>query len=195
MLTKDDTWINKTDLLDDFASIPTAIEDEQLRGHVNNYLRKVLKKNPKKKDERDAARQTLLHFPKLIDYYIKHKEDDWDLAASISATKVRLSVQLYVDKFKGLVSALEQLTTFYQITGNTYDEALARAVPERRHRKQRWAQVLIRKRRAIAARRRLTDRVQTDVVRNAIRYQSRSERRSWSSRLQSISWCERQDHY
>ena len=127
MLTKDDTWINKTDLLDDFASIPKAIENEQLRGHVNNYLRKVLKKNPKKKDERDAARQTLLHFPKLIDYYIKHKEDDGDLAASISATKVRLSVQLYVDKFKGLVSALEQLTKFYQISGNTYDEALARA--------------------------------------------------------------------
>ena len=127
LLTKDDTWINKTDLLDDFASIPEAIENEQLREHVNNYFRKVLKKKPKKKDEQDAARQTILHFPQLIDYYIKHKEDDGDRAASISATKVRLSSHLYIDNFKGIVSALAQFTTFYQSPGNTYDEALARA--------------------------------------------------------------------
>ena len=40
---------------------------------------------------------------------------------------MRLSSQLYIDKLKGIVSALAQFTTFYQSPGNTYDEALARA--------------------------------------------------------------------
>ncbi|MEO8136572.1 MAG: hypothetical protein ABI831_21675 [Betaproteobacteria bacterium] len=42
ILTRDDTWINKEDLLKDFQDIPSAIPDEDLRAQVDNYFRKVL---------------------------------------------------------------------------------------------------------------------------------------------------------
>src|SRR5579864_1414196 len=42
LLTKDDTWINKTDLVDEFTSLPAAIPNRELRELINNYFRKVL---------------------------------------------------------------------------------------------------------------------------------------------------------
>jgi hypothetical protein len=129
MLTKDDTWINKTDLVADFSAIPDAIENEHLRAQINNYFRKLLpKKNVKKSDEEAAVRATLLHFPKLIDYYIKFKEDHGEQAEDISAEKVRESTQLYVDQFKAIVESLARHTDFYRVAGNTYDEAMQRVL-------------------------------------------------------------------
>ena len=44
LLTKDDTWINKTDLFEDFDRVPDAIPNEQLRQQVSNYFRQFLPK-------------------------------------------------------------------------------------------------------------------------------------------------------
>jgi len=38
MLTRDDTWINRADLLGSFGEIPTAIPDGALRAAVSNYF-------------------------------------------------------------------------------------------------------------------------------------------------------------
>lgn len=67
VLTKDDTWINKSDLVDDFSALPSAISDAELRGQVNNYFAKVLVrergKEPTKQARSDATRRTVLEFP------------------------------------------------------------------------------------------------------------------------------------
>ena len=55
LLTKDDTWINKTDLADEFASLPAAIPNQQLRDLINNYFRKVPPKKATRKQEPEAA--------------------------------------------------------------------------------------------------------------------------------------------
>jgi hypothetical protein len=60
LLTKDETWINKNDLVEDFYNIPNAISNDELRAKVNNYFRSVLPKDPKKKDEKEAAIKTIL---------------------------------------------------------------------------------------------------------------------------------------
>ncbi|MHB8523251.1 MAG: hypothetical protein ACYDH9_21200 [Limisphaerales bacterium] len=126
ILTKDDIWINKHDMLHDYSSIPVSIPNDQLRAQVNNYFRAVLPKNPKQTERDDAARKTYLRFPQLIDYYIRHKEDDGDRATSASRLKVLESHQLYVEQFKALVELLAKQTGFYGIPGTTHDEALAR---------------------------------------------------------------------
>jgi hypothetical protein len=126
LLTKDNTWINKTDLLEDFDAIPQAIENAQLREQVSNYFRKVLKKDAKKEDRIAAAKATILEFPELIDYYIKYKEEHGKDAESISAARVRLSIQLYGEQFKTLALNLAELTPFYTVAGNTYAEAMQR---------------------------------------------------------------------
>ena len=126
ILTKDDIWINKHDMLHDYTSIPESIPNDQLRAQINNYFRAVLPKNPDQTERDEAARKTYLRFPQLIDYYIRHKEDDGDRAASASRLKVRESHQLYVEQFKALVELLARQTGFYGIPGNTHDEAHAR---------------------------------------------------------------------
>jgi hypothetical protein len=126
ILTKDDTWINKTDLVDDFESIPEAISDAALRSQVNNYFRNVLPRKPDRKEERKAAFQTIQQFPQLIDFYIKYKEDNGGQAVSISNAHVQFSERLYLDQFQQLALLLEKRSGFYSIAGTTYEEAHAR---------------------------------------------------------------------
>ncbi len=126
LLTKDETWINKNDLVEDFYNIPNAISNDELRAKVNNYFRSVLPQDPKKKDEKDAAVKTILAFPELIDYYIKHKEDNGDRATSISEQKVAHSELMYVDQFTAFAKLLAEKTDFYKTPYDSYDEAMQR---------------------------------------------------------------------
>jgi hypothetical protein len=126
ILTKDDTWINKTDLIDDFESIPQAIPDEALRSQINNYFRRVLPKKADRKEERVAAFQTIQQFPELIDFYIKYKEDNGVAAVSLSHERVEFSERLYLDQFQKLAQLLQAQSGFYGIAGNTYSEARER---------------------------------------------------------------------
>ena len=126
LLTKDDIWINKHDLIADFDKICNAIPNEHLRDQISNYFYSVLPKKPKKKDEDEAVRSTILKFSQLIDYYIKFKEDNGDGAVDLSSSKVSFSDNLYIKQFGTLVALLRQSTAFYAVTGNTRQEAIAR---------------------------------------------------------------------
>lgn len=126
ILTKDDTWINRTDLVRDFQNIPDAIPDEQLRAQINNYFRSILPKEPKQKDVDRAVAHVALRFPKLIDYYIKYKELHGDEAAQRSSTHVLESMQLYVNQYRRLVHLLSTQTDFYLYYGKTADETYKR---------------------------------------------------------------------
>ena len=126
MLTKDETWINKGELLSDFEDIPNAIPNDELRAQINNYFLSLLSKEATKKEKREAATETILRFPQIIDYFIKHKEELGDSARSISTEKVRFSWELYVDQFKQLSELLSRHSDFYSAEGNTYEEAYQR---------------------------------------------------------------------
>jgi len=126
ILTKDEGWINKTDLIEEFQNIPDAISDQELRSQVNNYFLSALPKKPKDKDRRNAAYKTIQHFPELLDYFIKYKEDNGDKAVDISSQKVKYSEQLYLHQFKSLANLLFEKTSFYDRAGDTYDEAKQR---------------------------------------------------------------------
>jgi hypothetical protein len=67
ILTRDENWINRTDMIRDFEQIPPAIPDAVLRGQVSNYFERVLAKPknryPNQKERTDAvsAAHRLLH--------------------------------------------------------------------------------------------------------------------------------------
>jgi hypothetical protein len=126
LLTKDDTWINKSDLVNEFTQIPDAIPNEQLRAEINNYFQSALPPEPKHKDFEQAVSATVLKFPQLIDYYILFKEQRGDRAASLSSERVSFSERLYVKQFRQLPEMLAALTPFYSTRGGTYEEAHAR---------------------------------------------------------------------
>jgi len=127
VLTKDDTWINKGDLIREFDAIPNAIPNAELRAQVNNYFRKLLPKRPKKEDTRRAKTDTLIQFPELIDYFIKYKEDRGEQAESIASAKVNFSKLLYLHQFTQLPQLLKS-TDFYKTAGIAYEEAYQRVL-------------------------------------------------------------------
>jgi hypothetical protein len=129
MLTRDENWINRGDLIRNFDEIPVAIPDAQLRAQVSNYFERVLvrtrKREPSQKERAEAAIQTILAYPQLIDYYIRYKEDDGDAAQNISSEKVLISERIFIFQLKDLQATLRE-TPFYDTLGTTYEEAHAR---------------------------------------------------------------------
>ena len=59
ILTRDENWINKDDLVSGFEKIPAAIPDNQLRAEVSNYFHSTLvrhkDRHPSKKEVAEAA--------------------------------------------------------------------------------------------------------------------------------------------
>jgi hypothetical protein len=130
MLTRDDTWINKGDLVRRFDSLPQAVPDEQLRAQISEHFRRCIvwhdDKEPTRKELDAAAAITIAQFPVLIDHYIALKEGEREQAESISSQKVGIAQQIFHTQIQALQQLLAATTPFYQTGRNTYEEALAR---------------------------------------------------------------------
>lgn len=132
ILTKDNTWINRGDLISDFDKISNSIENDELRFKVNSYFNNLL--TPYRKDDKEptaeeisaAATETIYSFPEIIDYFIRYKEDKGDQAVSFSELKVKESDELYVENFKHLIELLNKNTDFYKVPTDSFEECLNR---------------------------------------------------------------------
>jgi hypothetical protein len=122
ILTRDETWINRPDLISRFDEIAAALPNESLRALVNNHIRRQLTKRSKPKQINEARARTILDFPQLIEYYIKDKEDHAEQATAVSEQRVESSEQFYIAQVRPVVALLNK-AGFYSIQGTTYDEA------------------------------------------------------------------------
>lgn len=125
IMSKDDNWINRVDLINNFEDIPKSISNEGLRAQINNYFVSILPTDPKKEDKQYAVSKVIEKFPEVIDYYIKVKEDNGEKAVKVSIEKVAASKQLYFAQYKSLIEMLSK-TDFYATQGDTYSESLDR---------------------------------------------------------------------
>jgi len=149
MLTRDENWINRKDLIDQFEEIPEAITDLQLRTSVFGYFEEELRRRikpvkppatrrgqrrwrkpretkPTQKDRSAAALVTMQKFPQIIDYFIRLKEMRGDQARDISEERVLAIEYMFIEQLQHLQTALVAQTDFYKIGRNTYEEAHAR---------------------------------------------------------------------
>lgn len=126
MLTRDDTWINRTDLIKDYNTISQAVDNDQLRGRINNYLLQVLGNKASKKQQREAIVKVLEKYPVLLEYYIRWKEHQGCEAQSISEQNVWESECVFIKQTRDLIKELKEFTGFYKIRGDTFNEAIAR---------------------------------------------------------------------
>ncbi|MBE0418378.1 MAG: hypothetical protein IBX63_11505, partial [Coriobacteriia bacterium] len=121
ILTKDETWINRGDLLNRVTGIAGALPDAGLRAQVNDYMLRVLPVGPKAtRKEVDAALSLVIErFPQLLDYYIQQKEATGDLATSAAMTHVSEVENRFVEQVRRLVDDYLEPAGFYSVAGDT----------------------------------------------------------------------------
>jgi len=126
LLTKDQPWINRHDLVGDFENIIEAVPNDQQRWQLSNYFESRLPNKPTAKDRKRAIEDSLKAYPTIIDHYIRVRENQSDQAVKVSIDKVTASEELYCRKAREIVGQLWEGTEFYGSPGNTHDEARRR---------------------------------------------------------------------
>lgn len=126
ILTKDQIWINRNDMVGDFSEILTCVPNDELRGRINDYFLRNLPKGPQKKDFDSAKSKTYIKFPEMIDYYIKYKEDRGKEAVALSDKNIHEIESIFISQVSKLIKKLQSDSLFYENTGDTYDEAMNR---------------------------------------------------------------------
>ncbi len=138
LLTKDDTWINKTDLVNKFDDIVSSVSNVELRAQLNFYFTTSLpkpkinkdgsEKEPLKKEVVGAVVAVIKKFPQFIDYYIKYKEDHGSEAKSVSERRVHEVYNLFVTELSSFIRQLSTETGFYTKTGDTLAKSYERVM-------------------------------------------------------------------
>lgn len=126
ILTKDDTWINQRDLLEDFTEITESIPNSQLRAQINEYLARKLPGSPSAAERRKAISGAIEKFPAIIDYFIRYKEDHGKDAVRRSSSRVKAVEASLVHAVRDFAQTLGSVTQFYATDQDTYDEAKRR---------------------------------------------------------------------
>jgi hypothetical protein len=133
ILTRDDTWISRADLISGFQNIPIAISDPELRSQVSNYLSQRLQPTqpgkPLSQKERAAAAQaTIDKFPEVLDYYIALKELNKEEATSISSERVEQANRIFVEQVRRVVTDMATHLDLPKHPPGSYQEALERVM-------------------------------------------------------------------
>lgn len=125
ILTRDEAWINRGDLLDGIVDVYQSIPDQQLRSQVDAYFMSRLREDANDQERKRAAAQTVEEFPILLDHFIRAKEETADEAHRTSSKKVADTQEQFVDEVSRLVRDHLEGTEFYA-RGTSFTESMAR---------------------------------------------------------------------
>ena len=130
LLTREKTYINRSDMLNRIQTLAPAIEDEILRFQLNQYLSDVLSDDSKmtKKEKEGALNSFVRLHPEIMDYYIREKEESKSEASSISIEKVYEVQKLFNEQLPKLIDLLKIKTDFYKESDSSYKESLKRVM-------------------------------------------------------------------
>ncbi len=125
ILTRDDTFINRNDMLHNLEELAASVEDETLRFQLNQYFKTTLEKKLSKSEKEVYLTSLIKQNPEVIDYYIKYKEEHKNEATAISEIKVNETQELFNENVSNLITLLSKIG-FYSKHIDVYSEALER---------------------------------------------------------------------
>ncbi len=128
LLTKDDAWINKHDIIGDFDQIAESIPNIELRAQINDYFLRQIPHHANQREINEAITHTLRKFPLLIDHYIRYKEDNGANAVALSEQKIKETEVIFIRQVTNLVEMLRAQKVFYSQKGDTFEEAYQRVM-------------------------------------------------------------------
>ena len=127
ILTRDEAWINQSDLLNRFHDICVSLPDDALRAQVNEHFYRQIDKRTKEKERRVAAIRTIEQFHELLDYYIRWKEEHGSEAHQSADAKVRETHIQFVENIRSLVTQHLAGTEFYNYD-SSYEQSMMRVM-------------------------------------------------------------------
>jgi hypothetical protein len=130
ILTKDQAWINRSELIGRFLDIADSVTNEELRAQLNAYLARALANEHKmtKGEKEQAIVHGIEQYPDVLDYYILNKEEHADEASSVARERVQNAQSLLINNVRDVVRNILLPGGFYRIPRTTYDEAKRRVM-------------------------------------------------------------------
>jgi hypothetical protein len=128
LLTKDDSWINRDELLARFTDVVDAVPNQRLRAQLNRYLVDRLDFDSKKSEREEVYSEAIEKFPEIIEYYILLKEEAGNQAGKVSRDRVEKALQLFVMQVKQFAALLYNESEFYETPTDTLRAARKRAL-------------------------------------------------------------------
>lgn len=113
LLTKDENWINLSDMRHRFLDITASLPNEELRDQINDMYSRAIPERASQKERNEAASAVINRYPMLMDYYIKLKEEDKEAAKDASNNIVTEVDKIFIRNIQRLISKLQKDTTFY----------------------------------------------------------------------------------
>ena len=114
LLTKDENWINLSDMRHRFLDITASLPNEELRDQINDMYARAIPERASQKERNEAASAVINRYPMLMDYYIKLKEEDKEGAKDASNNIVTEVDKIFIRNIQRLILKLQKDTTFYQ---------------------------------------------------------------------------------
>lgn len=114
LLTKDENWINLSDMRHRFLDITASLPNEELRDQINDVYARAIPERASQKERNEAATAVINRYPMLMDYYIKLKEEDKEGAKDASNNIVTEVDKIFIRNIQRLILKLQKDTTFYE---------------------------------------------------------------------------------
>ena len=129
ILTRDDTFINRLDMIDGIARIAPSIGNEALRFQLNELLARILADDKAKKaQKRQWVADFVRDHPEIVNYYLKYKEDHEADASAMSEREVQYVQDVFVGNVSAMKEQLASSTLFYEERETSYAVAMRKAV-------------------------------------------------------------------
>jgi len=126
MLTKDESWINHSNLVEDYATILAAVPNAQLRAQVDQYFRSIISTKPTKEELTEALEKVIKKYPQVLDVYIAMKEKTASEAVRTSASKLAAAQAFFVAQLTEFADLLDEKTEFYETKPSSYAAGMER---------------------------------------------------------------------
>lgn len=128
ILTKDENWINFSDMKARYFQIQHSIPNEEIRDRINDiYRSQIPRKKAKEEDYTRAINEIVKKCPEFMDYYILLKENDKEGAKRSSRRILTEAAQVYITNIQILIDKLLK-GGFYNIKepNDSYNETYQR---------------------------------------------------------------------
>ncbi len=126
ILTKDDAWISRQGLVEDFGAIISAVPNETLRAEIDNYFKKQLPLTDTRKSDYDKAAELVINkYPDILDIYINEQVKKGAEAQSQNIEKISAAQEIFVKKLSAFIKSVST-TDFYETATDSYEEGMQR---------------------------------------------------------------------